>query len=620
MCGIAGFLDCPTTDPATVLARMTAALMHRGPDDTGAWHDDRVWLGHRRLSVIDVHGGRQPMVSDDGTIAVVFNGEIYNHLPLRRELEQGGACFHTCCDTEVLLHLWRVHGVEMLARLRGMFAFAIRDTRQGTLFLARDRLGKKPLFYATPGAGLVFASELHALHSHPAMPNTADVAALRLFFRYGYIPAPRTAWVGVRELPPASALLWQNGTLREWTYWHLRRNPDPHMSEDAAREELDARLDEAVRLRLPSDVPLGAFLSGGLDSSLVAWHMQRHLGGTLKTFAIGFDADGWDESAHAERVAKHLGTEHRCRMVHPAGAQMLDAIARHFGEPFGDSSAIPMWHLSKFAREHVTVALSGDGADELFGGYARYLARRLHAYYRVLPAAVRRNTVGRILACLPDHTGYLRTSVIKMLRQFDRAAMILDAEPDNPAGRIFSPAELSALLPGKDDGCDPVAEQARALSSLAPVEQLMALDTVTYLPFDINAKVDRMSMAHGLEVRCPFLDQELAEFAARVPLSFKLRGCQGKYLLKKLAAGRLPEATILRKKHGFGVPLGDWFLGPLDEVWHATVTQDTLGPLDAASVNRLWLEHRRRTCDRAYHLWHILVFCHWMRTTRPSFA
>ena len=570
-------------------------------------------LGHQRLAIIDLHGGHQPMISEDGRLAVVFNGEIYNHADLRRTLLARGYTFRTSCDTEVLLYLYREHGERMTEFLRGMFAFAIWDRDKRTLFAARDRLGQKPFYYWGDGDAFAFCSELAPLTTLLPVRLEKDWQAIRLFFSYGYIPPPYTCYRSVHKLPPASQLTYADGQASVTQYWSVEPRPDPRARESDLLEQLDELVREAVRLRLMSDVPLGAFLSGGLDSSLIVAYMRDLCGSGVKTYSIGFADPTFDESRHADTVGRYLGVEHRCEPVRMENVGLLDRLARHFGEPFGDSSAIPCNHLSEFTRRGVTVALSGDGGDEIFGGYSRYLGRRCLGIYRLAPPWLRNGVIGSLLEHTKEPTAYLRSSPLKMLRQLHRNARRLDEAPDSITPNVFTGAELAALFPEGvgEPGTDPVLARLERLKHLHPIEQMMFLDAETYLEGDINVKVDRMSMAHSLEVRSPFLDHKLVEFMSRVPLGMKLRGFRTKFLLKKLGEPKLPREIVHRRKHGFSVPLGEWFRQELVAAWNDTVTVESVAPLAYASVKQMWETHQSGRRDLGYHLWHILMFCLW---------
>lgn len=614
MCGIAGFIVSDLDAPDAVLARMVAALKHRGPDGEGHWREEAAALGHRRLSIIDLQGGSQPMCSSDGRYVVVFNGEIYNYLALREELGRKGYAFRTQCDTEVLAPLYAEYGTDMVTKLRGMFAFALWDRKEKLLFAARDRLGQKPFYYCLEGRKFAFASELDSLLECPSVPRELTLEAVRLFLRYGYIPPPMSIYRGVSKLPPASWILFsEEHGLQVQQYWQTRPGQEKTFSNlKECEETLDELLREAVRVRLMSDVPLGAFLSGGLDSSLIVAYMRELNDCEVKTYSIGFGAGSYDESPYAASVARDLGVHYESRRVDLADEAIVERLVAQFGEPFGDSSAIPTFYLSQFTRSHVTVALSGDGGDEIFGGYKRYLGRRLLQWYMLLPPALRRASIGALLRHTGETTAYYRTSFMKLLRGLHRNAELLDETPRNLMPIIFSDGEIKTLLGSAGSGAvDPLLARLDRLSGLDPVEQMMYLDAETYLEGDINVKVDRTSMAHSLEVRSPFLDHHVVEFMARVPLEWKLHGWTGKYLLRRVAQRLVPRDVITRPKHGFAVPMGDWFNTRLKERWEELVRNGLPPFIERKAVEKIWGDHRTGRRDEGYRLWHLLVLSLW---------
>ncbi|HTV54477.1 MAG TPA: asparagine synthase (glutamine-hydrolyzing), partial [Terriglobia bacterium] len=555
MCGIAGLLNRDRdslVDRATV-RRMCRTIVHRGPDDEGIYVQGWVGLGMRRLSIIDLAGGRQPIHNEDSSIWIVFNGEIYNFPELRRHLEERGHRFYTNTDTEAIVHLYEDFGPECVQRLRGMFAFAIFDEPHQRLLLARDRLGIKPLHYACAPDRLIFGSEIKAILA--AAPELAEInpQALLDYFYFGYIPEPATAFKRIQKLPPGHVALWTNSQISVRQYWDLPAyGASEPASEEECLQELETRLAEAVRMRLISDVPLGALLSGGVDSSLVVALMARASNAPVKTFSVGFSKRDFNEAQHARRVAQCFGTEHHELHVEPAIAQTIDDLTRALEEPFGDSSMIPTFYISRLAREHVTVALSGDGGDELFAGYDRYaigLRRRAldpvpewaRRWYREhLHPLIPRSARGRAYAynmALPWQERYLDS--ISFLPGFERQTTLLSDE-------------FRASI---DPGHDPL-ETFRACLDGAPAKdplsQLLYLDTKTYLPGDILTKVDRMSMATSLEARVPLLDHLFVEYATSLPARWKLCGLQQKYILKKLAVRvGVPPEVVYRPKQGF---------------------------------------------------------------------
>jgi asparagine synthase (glutamine-hydrolysing) len=561
------------------------------------------------------------MEDPEGRYVLVFNGEIYNYLELRRELEERGVRFRTQGDTEVLLAAYVADGPACLDRLNGMFAFAVWDRREKVLFAARDRLGVKPFFYARGADGLfAFASELQALRGLP-LDFTLRARALVEYLRHGFIRSPDTIFRGVHELRPAHCLHFGPAGLRVRRYWEPPAT-DPSLRErpmGGLAEELRELFRSAVRLRLRSDVPLGAFLSGGLDSSAVVATMRDLGESEIHTFAIGFEEESFDESPYARRVADHLGSIHHEAHASLRAADLLFDLVRHYGQPYGDASAIPTWHLCRETRRHVTVALSGDGGDELFCGYRRYVARRLLERYQRLPRAVRRGLVPALVRHLPEGTSYHDSSLAKKLRLFVALDERVTSDPEDAYPDHFGSDGLSRLLDPTLHRSESAKELLVRRTTLGPIAYLMEADQLHYLPDDILTKVDRASMAHALEVRSPFLDYRVVEFANRLPLEWKLRGLTTKYLLRKAFADDLPREPLTRKKHGFAVPLGDWFQGPLVGTFREIVLQQP-GPdyLEKAEVARLLHEHQKGRVDHGYRLWLILflhAWHHWWHST-----
>lgn len=615
MCGLAGVVRAAGEPVERELVEtMTGHLRHRGPDADGFLVEGNVGLGHRRLSILDRReAANQPMADETGRVWVIYNGEIYNFQALTRQLEAAGHRFTTRSDTEVLVHGWQEWGEGLVDRLRGMFVFALWDRTRGELFLARDRVGKKPLFYAAAREGFAFASEIKALLPVPWVSREIDLAAVGEFVTYGSTAGPRTIYREIRKLEPGSTLTVATGDAgqepRTERYWRLPAGPDPSLSEEAFLEELDRTLSEAVRLRLVSDVPLGAFLSGGIDSSLVVSYMQEHSPRPVRTFAIGFDEAPWDESTHARAVAEHLGTEHHEERVTPDAVRILPELVAAYDEPFADPSAIPTFYLSRMTRRHVTVALSGDGGDELFLGYRRYretlwLDRLGHWATPVGRAAAR--GLSRLLP-VDSWTG----------RGLDRLSRRGADLYHHALGASRGFSEL--MTPEVAEAFGPPAAQ-RAVADfarhpeLALLERLRATDLDNYLPDQILVKVDRASMAHSLEVRCPLLDQEVAELAARMPAARQVSLLGEKLLLRRLAYRRLPRQLLERPKQGFAVPLGRWLRGelaPLVEAALADVASPTWRYLDRGTVRRRFRRHRAGRADNAKELWRVLVFWTW---------
>jgi asparagine synthase (glutamine-hydrolysing) len=623
MCGIAGkllFDRDARVDPGT-LAAMAGAIAHRGPDDEGTWTDGAIGLASRRLAVIDLSPrGHMPMASLDGTRHIVYNGEIYNFQALRASLERDGHRFRSDSDTEVILELYARDGIDAIAQLRGMFALALWDAPRRRLVLARDRLGKKPLFYCRTERMVVFGSEPKALLQDPEVPSEADPEALALFLGLGYVPGPWSAFRGLRKLPPAHVAVIEDGTLTERQYWTLQYRPKRRESEEVLVEELRARLREAVRLRLISDVPVGALLSGGVDSSAVVATMCQEFSGQVKTFCIGFDEARYDERAHAEAVARHLGTAHRTLVVRPDAAAVLDRLVWHYNEPFADSSAVPSMAVSELARSEVTVALNGDGGDEAFIGYERYLALAAASRLDRLPAGVRRG-----LAAAGE---WLPTGQPKSFSH--RLRRFLDALPRTPAGRwsqwtgVFDREARAGLMTtafaaaaGAGDAETLVARLFAASGTDDLVETAVRADVMLYLPDDLLVKMDIASMAHSLEVRSPLLDQEIVEFAASLPVEFKLRGRTLKYLLKRAMEGVLPPQILTRGKMGFGVPIDRWFRHELRELAYDTLLDSraaSRGLLRPEAVRRYLDEHVAGRAHHHHRLWALLMLELWHRT------
>jgi asparagine synthase (glutamine-hydrolysing) len=619
MCGICGIVGRHPVD-REALARMTGALTHRGPDDEGFHVDEyedgtAVGLGFRRLSIIDLAGGHQPLSNEDRTIWLVFNGEIYNYRELRGRLEARGHRFTTNADTEVIVHLYEDEGAACVDRLNGMFAFALWDERRRELLLARDRFGKKPLYYAERDGQLLFGSELKSLLESPACPRELDFDALTRYLALEYVPAPYSIFAGVRKLPGGHVLTWRDGRSSVSRYWELPfADADDGRSDEEYVEEFRFLLGEAVRRRLMSDVPLGAFLSGGIDSSsIVALMADSMPAGLVKTFSIGFEERSFDESEHARRVAAHFGTEHHEQVFTPGVLlDLLPEVFGHLDEPFGDASVLPTYLLSRFTRESVTVALGGDGSDELLAGYPTFQADLIARLYRP-PRAVHERAIVPLVERLPISSANFSTEF--KLKRFLRAA----AAPADVRHAIwlgsFSPDEQAALLtrpPG-----DPLAEQRQAYARTRGVDQLHRLISAyatTYLQDDILVKVDRASMACSLEVRAPFLDRDLVEFLGRVPARLKLRRLETKHLLKRAMAPMLPPGIAGRGKKGFGVPVGTWFRRDLREALQDELAADRLrrqGIFEPAEVQRLVAEHLSGRRDHRKALWTLFAFQLW---------
>jgi asparagine synthase (glutamine-hydrolysing) len=632
MCGIAGIVAAgvPRQVLQPTLQRMTGTLVHRGPDDDGFFVAGGIGLGMRRLSIIDVAGGRQPLANEDGTVHVIFNGEIYNYPELRAELEAKGHCFRSHSDTEVIAHAYEEDGVECIARLRGMFAIALWDARARRLLLVRDRLGKKPLFYAEHGAQLLFGSEIKAILA--AAPELAepDVAALVPYLRNGFVCEPHTMFRRIHKLPAAHRLVWENGRVDVQRYWRLPFDGDGGEARSAEQwsAELDALLQEAVRIRLMSEVPLGVFLSGGLDSSTIVAYAHKAGLRPIKTFTIGFDRPAWDESADAERVARHFHTEHHVLMLREADLvrtlpETVHALVRQFDEPFGDSSALPTYHVSRLAREHVTVILSGDGGDELLAGYQSYQSFRFAEVYRRLPAWLAASALPALAEgmapMLPRVARYQALRAGKVLHDaalpFERGYFSKFALCSDALLRALLTPDLHPALAQPPQATCP-ADIVEALRAPWPlVNRLSYADLRFRLLEDMLVKVDRMSMAHSLEVRSPLLDHRVVEFLARMPAELKLRGWQKKAILRDTVRAYLPAETLRKRKQGFSVPLREWLHGSLNEMVgdYLDAGGGRLPPalFNRAAVSRLLAEHGDGVADHSTPIWLLLNYAAW---------
>jgi len=614
MCGIAGIVGAGRERGARAVQAMIDTLIHRGPDDGAVWESERgeVALGQRRLAIIDLSPlGRNPMPNGDGSLWITYNGEIYNFRELRQELEADGYRFRSQTDTEVVLAAYEKWGTQAVERFAGMFAFALWDARRQRLWVVRDRLGKKPLYYSEAGGAFRFASELKALVVDPAFPRDIDRDALRLYLRYGYVPSPYTIYRAARKLPPAHALIVEDGRTRVERYW----DPVPfalrstNVGDDAA-DELETRLKLAVRQRMIADVPLGAFLSGGIDSSLVVALMQEQSASPVRTFTIRFDNPEFNEADHAAAVARHLKTDHYEQTC--GGRDMLDVVDRltaMYDEPFADSSAVPTYLVSKIARERVTVALSGDGGDELFFGYPRYRYHARAAWVLSLPRPVRRGAAA-IASRLPR-------------RRLRRIADVLRSDDRDLYGRFVSwwhPSEVEALTGAPAPEIPAYADALRRSSALGPDRRPGLLDLVSYLPEDILTKVDRASMAVSLEVRAPLLDHRVVELALGLPQAYKQRNGTTKWALRHLLYKRVPSAMVNRPKMGFGVPLVDWFRGPLQERMVDYLGSSDLADLgiDPEPVRAMWSAFLRGGPPRADLLWQMFTLAAWSRQSRAA--
>jgi asparagine synthase (glutamine-hydrolysing) len=613
MCGIAGLVVAPNQPaPSSALGRgMTQVIRHRGPDDDGLHSDERALLGMRRLSIIDVAGGHQPVYGADRDVCVVFNGEIYNFRELRAQLEADGHAFRSHGDAEVIVQAYLRDGERCFERFDGMFAIAIWDRRDHSLLLARDRFGEKPLYYAHNAQRLLFGSELKSLLKAPDCPREIDSEALRAYFTYGYVPCPLSIFSGIRKLPPAHFLRYREGKISLQRYWQASLAAKVTLSEAAAEDALAEHLQHAVSSRLIADVPFGAFLSGGLDSSVVVALMAETLSQPVKTFTIGFREAAYSELDDARRVATHLGTEHHELVVAPDAVALLQQLVWHFDEPFADSSAVPTFLVSQLAQQHVKMVLTGDGGDELFGGYDRYL--RLLALERLGPLQPLAGMALRIAGTLlPNPRGG------RLQRVGERLGLPF-AERYLSGVALTRPDQAHALCAqagGKSHYHLPLLDQVDSDlgAGNSALDRAVAIDLQSYLPDDILVKLDRMAMATSLEGRAPFLEPGLAQFALQLPESLRVRDGRGKYLLRKVAARWLPADVLSKPKQGFAIPIAEWFRGPLRALAQDTFASKTFrerGLVDPAAADALLREHLDGAADRSEALWQVLCLELW---------
>ena len=622
MCGIVGKVlpaDRGVVDPE-VLRRMCLALRHRGPDSRGLFAEGGVGLGIQRLRVVDLVTGDQPIYNEERDVVVVLNGEIYNFAELRQQLIRNGHRLATDGDTEVIVHLYEEHGIDCVRHLHGMFAFALWDRQRQRLLLARDRIGKKPLFYASPSGGLAFASELGALLQDSDVARRIDPGAVDRFLTHGYVPAPGSIFSDVRKLSPAHTLVWEQGRISYQRYWRLDFSrklsvTDPRELHEPIRDAIC----QATSRRMVADVPVGAFLSGGIDSSAVVAAMAHTSSTPVKTFSIGFDENGFNELPHARMVAKRFGTEHQEFVVRPDAVAIVPQIVRHYGEPYADPSAIPTFYLAEMTRRHVTVALNGDGGDETFAGYTRYVANGLAAQLDRLPMTLRQTGPKLARRLGGDDV----TSVA------NKARRLLQGLPLDPSDRYaryvswFDGAHREQLytdefaaLAREQSGVDPLREAWQQASGDHIVDIMLEVDTGTYLPGDLITKVDIATMAHALEARSPLLDHEFIEFAASIPAELKVRGREKKWILRQALREWLPPEILDRPKQGFTVPLKDWFRHELKDLAHDVLLDpDSLGRgyFHPQEVRSLLARHVAGTHDESKRLWSLFMFELWHR-------
>ncbi len=621
MCGIAGlaFRDGARPSSRAYLQTMCDVMRHRGPNDEGFWTGPGAGLGMRRLSIIDLAGGHQPISNEDNTIHVILNGEIYNFQELRPQLEAKGHTFRTNSDTEAIVHLYEEYGERCVESLRGMFALAVWDEKRKRLLLARDRLGKKPLHYAVLGDRLLFASEMKSILVHRDMPREVDPIALDQFMTFEYVPGERTLFKAIRKLLPGHRLIWEQGKLRTEPYWEFPSKVDPTRTMAEWAEELRETLRESVKLRLIADVPLGVLLSGGIDSAALVALMRQVTSGPIKTFSIGFEDQTYNELDYARLIAQRFETQHEEFTVKADAVELTESLVDHFDEPFADVSAIPTFLVCRMAQQRVTVALGGDGGDELFGGYDAYLAQAMSQKYARLPRFLRQGMIEPISRAL--HPTPQKKGLVNKVKRFTegmqhpeaighaRWMVFLNARDKQ---RLYTPAFREQL--GGRSGYEPVLEAAAKYAHLDPLGRAMAVDVATYLPDDILVKVDRMSMATSLEVRAPLLDQRVAELAARIPSSMKIRGKETKAVFREAMRPLLPAETLSKPKQGFSIPVKNWLRQELRPMMIECLKPSRLaksGFVQPAEAGRWMREHLEGRENHAHRLWCLMMLEMW---------
>ena len=617
MCGIAGFIGRGDSE---TLSSMVQTLKHRGPDDTGIWHKDKVGFAHARLSVIDLSpAGHQPMHSNSGDVTVVFNGEIYNYLELKKELEAKGYTFKSKSDTEVLIELYIEYGTEAFKKLEGMFALALYDRRVDTLLLARDRMGEKPLFFSITDGTLIFASEPKALFQHPNVLREMNSEAVGSYLTFDSVLTPQSIYSDIYKLEPATYALYREGKLTKHSYWQPPQKANESLSFTDAKSKLDALLEKSISRQLVADVPVGIFLSGGLDSSLVAQYAKRSSKVAVHTFSLGFEEESFDESKYARSVAEALGTVHHEKMV--SAKEVRDALpllVKSFDEPLADPAILPNYLLARFAREHVTVALGGDGGDELFAGYPTFTAEKYLHWYRMIPKVLRKKCIEPMIEFLPVSHSYF--SLDFKAKQFLRGADASEPYIHQAWLSSFSAKEQAQLLTPEFRAnltANPLKRVDEYLSEMPHADTHMRASYFylrTYMLDVILSKVDRTSMLTSLEVRAPLLEREVVEFALELPWEFKHNGSTGKYILRELMKDRLPAEIVSRGKHGFGLPVGQWFQGPWEDLLRETLSYERLtsqGIFSPSYVATLIEEHVAGKKNHRKALWSLLMFQLW---------
>ena len=623
MCGIYGIigLDRGTRRAADVLTRMGDAMVHRGPDDSGAFIDGEMLLGMRRLSIIDVSGGHQPIASEDGQVVAVCNGEIYNFRALRAELQGKGHRFATHSDSETVVHAYEEYGEAFLNRLDGMFGIALWDRRRRRLIVARDAIGIKPIYYRENAQELIFASEAKSILAVPGVQARLDTSALAQYLSVGYVCAPNSMFEGIAKLEPGTALVVEEGRVRKQRFYRLPSSIDTGRSESQWVEEVRAELERSVRDQMVSDVPIGAFLSGGIDSSAVVAFMARHSAHPVKTYSIGFHgstgAQLYNELPYARQVAEQFGTDHHEIVVQPDVATLLPELLWHMDEPIADAAFITTYLVSKFARQDVTVILSGVGGDELFGGYKRYLGEHYRSLYHRIPGVLRSAVIAPLAKLLPSDRHSRLLNQMRLAKAFVAADTLPFADRYRAYMQLFDAAERDAMMkskPASFDDC--IARGFADAQTDDPLRQLMDVDFATQLPDDLLMLTDKMSMAVSLECRVPLLDQRLVELAARMPGSLKMRGRELKHVMKRALADVLPDSILYREKRGFGAPMGAWLRAELAPVLHDVLSRESIvkrGLLDPDVVAATIREHEQQKADRTDHLLGLVNLEIWCR-------
>ena len=624
MCGITGWIKLDENDASpnsqAVLHSMCERIVHRGPDSEGIWTDDRVALGMRRLSIIDLKTGDQPVFNEDRSVIAMQNGELYNYREVRADLEKSGHRFTTRTDTEIIPHLYEEYGEAFVEHINGMFAISLWDSARKRLILARDRFGEKPLYYGVFDGKLVYASEPKSILVHPSVKAELDLDALRHYLSFDYVPAPMSIYKGIYKLPAAHILIVENGEVRTRRYWNLDFHKNGNVpSIEKAASELRELLSDAVRMRLVSDVPLGILLSGGIDSSTVAAFATQHATEKVKTFSIGFEEDSFDESRYARLVAKHLNTEHfEDRLSAEKAGDLISEIGQWLDEPLSDGSLIPTYLLARFVRRHVTVALGGDGGDELFAGYPMYVAHKMAAVYGAVPGFLRRGVIEPVVNALPVSTSNM--SFDYKAKRFVRASHLDPVARHHTWFGSFSIEQQQDLLTREiisqtsGDIYRGARDTLNLIDSTNEIERMQFLDINFYMAEDILTKVDRAAMAVSLETRAPFLDPRVGQFAASIPVDYKLRGRKGKYILKQAVKDLLPREILSRPKKGFGIPIAEWLKGRLNPLLHDMLAPHKLnqqGIFNAERVQRLIREHESNAASHHKELWTLLVFQLW---------